>query len=120
VKQIFVYGTLLRGERNHHLIGTSRFAGEARTASGFELRDFGEFPAMVRGGTGYVVGEVYVVGPEALSELDRLEDHPGFFARTRIFLASGEEADAYLLPAQNAGGKPRIRGGDWRRRATGG
>jgi gamma-glutamylaminecyclotransferase len=116
VKRIFVYGTLLRGERSHHLLSTSALLGEARTAPGFELCDLGEFPGMVRGGSGSVVGELYLVGPDALPALDRLEGHPEVFFRTAVLLASGEEVEAYLFPADKAEGTPRIAEGDWRRR----
>ena len=91
----------------------------------------GEFPAMVRAtkepdetesppaesaGAGSVVGELYSVEAEVLPALDGLEEHPGFFIRTPVTLASGEEAEAYLLPVEKAAGKPRIAEGDWRGR----
>jgi gamma-glutamylaminecyclotransferase len=114
VKPVFVYGTLLAGERNHHRLSTSPLLGEARTGPGFELRNLGDFPGMVRG-TGSVVGELYSVSPELLSDLDRFEGSASF-VRMRVPLVSGEEVEAYVLPAEKARGKPRIAGGDWRRR----
>ena len=62
------------------------------------------------------MGELYLVGPEALSALDRLEEHPDVFFRTGVPLDSREEAEAYLFPAEKAEGMPRIAEGDWRRR----
>ena len=36
---VFVYGTLLRGERNHSLLFGSRFIGDGYTTRDFELVD---------------------------------------------------------------------------------
>jgi len=58
---VFVYGTLLRGECNHHLLSEGRFIGESRTMPCFSLHDMGAFPGMVRGGEHAVEGEVYEV-----------------------------------------------------------
>jgi gamma-glutamylcyclotransferase (GGCT)/AIG2-like uncharacterized protein YtfP len=65
---------------------------------------------------GSVAGEIYLVAPDVLRALDRLEEHPDVFVRTAITLASGEGAEAYLLPVEKTAGTPRIVGGDWRGR----
>ena len=114
---MFVYGTLLRGERNHRLLDGARFMGEVSTEPGFELADLGAFPAMLPGsGAGGVAGELYGVDTQTLAALDRLERHPHFYRRTPIALANGACADAYLLDPALAQGRPRIASGDWRRR----
>ena len=115
---VFVYGTLLRGERNHQLLAEARFVCEAVTGPGFELADLGTFPAMLRGRSGGVSGEVYAVDSQTLAALDRLERHPHFYRRTRVTLTNGPCAEAYLLEAEHARGRPRIASGDWRRRRT--
>ncbi len=43
---VFVYGSLKRGQRNHHLIATARFEGEAQ-APGLVLHDLGPFPMAI-------------------------------------------------------------------------
>ena len=57
--RVFVYGTLLAGEPNHHvLVGEpnhhvlvgARFVAQARTEAAFELRDLGPFTGLVRDG----------------------------------------------------------------------
>jgi gamma-glutamylcyclotransferase (GGCT)/AIG2-like uncharacterized protein YtfP len=113
---VFVYGTLLAGEPNHRLLGYARFVGEARTEPGFELRDFGAFPAIVRGGDGSVVGEVYEVDGTTLASLDRLEGHPRFYRRTGIVLEDGALVEAYLLAPEQVAGRPVITSGNWRLR----
>lgn len=113
---IFVYGTLLRGEPGHHLLARARFVGEAVTEPGFELVDLGPYPAMVTGGTGVVTGEVYEVDAATLAGVDEFEEHPQVYRRTRIALATGGEAEAYLIERDRVADRPRIASGDWRRR----
>jgi len=113
---IFVYGTLLRGERNHSKLGGAHFLGEVATSSGLELRDLLKFPGMVKGGSGCVQGELYVVDGETLSVLDELEGHPDRFWRTTIRLVDGRAVQAYLLREERAHGQPLIASGEWRLR----
>lgn len=117
--RIFVYGTLLRGERYHDVLGGAPLVSEGRTAPGFRLVDLGEYPALVRGGEGAVVGEVYDVDDATLAALDQLEDHPRLYQRTPIVLAGdGAAVEAYLLGAERAAGLPVIASGSWRARAA--
>jgi gamma-glutamylaminecyclotransferase len=115
--RIFVYGTLMRGEVNHHLLDRARFLEDARTRESFELHDFGAFPVLVRGGTRKVSGELYAVDDGTLSELDRLEGHPHFYRRSEIELEQGLAAEAYLLDQARALAAPPIESGSWRAHA---
>jgi len=111
--RVFVYGTLRRGEANHHLLETRDFVGMAQSEACFTLVDLGAFPAMVPGGGTAVVGEVYEVGPVTLAALDRLEGHPRFYQRHTIQLADGSTALAYLLSPEQSIGKASLSSGDW-------
>jgi gamma-glutamylaminecyclotransferase len=113
--RIFVYGTLLRGERNHPLLAQARFLGEAITQPSFELANLGRYPAMVPGGDAAIAGEVYEVDAVTLAALDALEEHPDYYRRTKVALADGELVEAYLLDGELVRGRPRIPAGDWRR-----
>jgi len=110
----FVYGTLLRDEGNHRFLADARFVGPARTLPCFRLVDLGAYPAMREGGSAVVVGELYGLDDEQLARVDRLEGHPRYYSRTRIRLASGTYANAYLLPPHVAPDAPEIESGDWR------
>jgi gamma-glutamylaminecyclotransferase len=110
--QIFVYGTLLRGEINHHLLADAEYLGPHRTAPCFALYLLGAYPGAVRGGMTAIVGEVYAVDRAGLQRLDRLEDYPQLYdrkllpspyGRTWIYLYRGTLRDRPLIP-----------GGDWR------
>ncbi len=119
---VFVYGTLLRGERHHAKLVGARFLGPARTVAAFTLVSLGRFPGLVRGGQVSVQGEVYAVDPDTLAALDLLEGHPHFYRREPIALAPGAppglapegEVLAYILSRDAAEGAPRIDTGSWR------
>jgi gamma-glutamylaminecyclotransferase len=114
---VFTYGPLLSGERNHRLLRTARLVGAASTLPKYELRDLGAFPALVRGGTRAIAGELYEIDAPTLFALDQLEGHPDFYRRARIRLASGTTADAYLLRRDQVQGRPIIESNNWRTRA---
>jgi gamma-glutamylaminecyclotransferase len=111
---VLVYGTLLQGEVNHHLLATARFVAEARTEPCFELFDLGPFPAMSANGQTAVLGELYAVDDQTLVRLDRLEGHPEFYQRTPIRLADGQEVQTYLMGDARMRRRPAIASGDWR------
>jgi gamma-glutamylaminecyclotransferase len=113
---LFVYGTLMRGERAHELLGRARCLGLARTAPLFELADLGAYPALVRGGSTAVVGELYEPDWETLASLDIYEGCPDLFRRESIELDGGGRCEAYLMPPGQAMRLPRIASGDWRSR----
>lgn len=118
---VFVYGTLMRGQRNHSLLFGSRYVCEGLTGPGFELVDLGDFPALIPAPEGEqtsaIAGEVYAVDHSILEILDEIEDHPRFYRRTPIELEDGSLCDAYLLTAHQAAFYPRIATGDWRTKA---
>jgi gamma-glutamylaminecyclotransferase len=113
---LFVYGTLMRGEGAHALLGPSaRFIAEAHTEPCFTLVDMGEYPALVEGGTTAVCGELYEIDAALLPALDRYEDAPEMYER-RFLDVGGGTAIAYLLRSELAVGVGSIASGDWRRR----
>lgn len=94
---VFVYGTLMQGERHHGLLAATPKLASARTEASFQLYDLGPYPAMVRG------------------TAHELEDHPTLYRREPIMLDDGRDARAYLyLGALDRA--PAIASGDWRRR----
>ena len=77
---LFVYGTLMRGGRNHHALIGQRFLGLARTRPLYALFDLGPYPGLVRDSTGRAVdGELYEVEVRLLSVLDAIEESPSLF-----------------------------------------
>ena len=112
--RVFVYGTLLSGEPNSHLLERGDLVSEATTEPSFELVSLGAFPAMVAGGETAVRGEVYAVDRWTITAMDHLEGHPRFYRREPIRMDDGTEALAYLLSGEQAAGRTKIASGDWR------
>ena len=110
--QVFVYGTLLRGEVNHHLLSGARLLGPHRTAPCFTLFILGAYPGAVRTGTAALVGEVFRLDTAGLQRLDRLEEYPRLYARRPLPSPYGR-AWIYLYRGCLRD-RPVLPGGDWR------
>jgi len=109
---VFVYGTLLAGEVNHHLLDGAELLGPHRTAPCYSMFSLGAYPGVARGGSTAIAGEVYRVGNKGLDCLDRLEDYPRLYDRTLIPCPYGR-AWIYLFRGR-VNGRRRIQSGDWR------
>ena len=121
---LFVYGTLMRGERSAHLLGDARLVRRTRTAARYwlaligadsEARLEGTYPALVEQGRDAVAGELYEVDVAIFPVLDAFEDVPRLYQRVRIDL-DAHRPWVYLMRARDATGQPRIVSGDWRKR----
>ena len=110
--QVFVYGTLLTGEVNHHLLAGTELRGTHRTEPCFTMFALGAYPGVARGGCAAVCGEIYRIGTKALERLDRLEDYPRLYDRALIPSRFGR-AWIYLYRGR-INGQRVIRSGDWR------
>lgn len=79
--KLFVYGTLMKGESNHHFIENSCVVGDA-VASGYTLYDTGYgYPAVKHNLDGDVSGELYLISKKYLKDIDRLEDNGDLYTR---------------------------------------
>ena len=114
---LFVYGSLLPGERHQGQLAGARALGEARTEPIYALVDLGDYPGLLEGGSTAVAGALYEIDEEALPRLDAFEGHPDEYRRGPVRLAGGARAEAYFFPRSQALGRPLVAGGDWRRRA---
>jgi gamma-glutamylaminecyclotransferase len=116
VSELFVYGTLMRGEHHHDALAGAEFLGEAETLPVYELVLVDYFPALLTGGATAVRGELYRVDAELLARLDELEEVPHYYVREEIALSGGARAETYLMPRERVPGAPRIESGSFRRR----
>jgi gamma-glutamylcyclotransferase (GGCT)/AIG2-like uncharacterized protein YtfP len=112
--RIFVYGTLMQGGHHHDTMQGAHFMGTARTLPEFELLCVDYYPALLRGGTTSVLGELYEVDARTLERLDELEEVPAYYLRQRIWLCDGSEADTYVMPRERVPAGTPIASGDFR------
>ncbi|MCB9751483.1 MAG: gamma-glutamylcyclotransferase [Myxococcales bacterium] len=114
---LFVYGTLLRGEANHHQLGAAELLGPARTEPAYTLLDLGDYPGLRAGGRASVCGELYAVDARQLPALDEFEGLDEY-AREPVALVGGGRALAYVLRPELSleTAALEIPSGDWRRR----
>lgn len=115
--KVFVYGTLMRGQRNHDFIEDSEFLYEKKTKPLYSLYSLGAYPAMAGGGEISVSGEVFLLTKKDLKRIDCLEGHPKYYERKQIELEDGEIVDTYLMPEKKIHQHDGIliRPGNWKK-----
>ncbi|EDW92630.2 putative gamma-glutamylcyclotransferase CG2811 [Drosophila yakuba] len=110
--RVFVYGTLKRGEPNHHWLtkkenGQARFLGRGKTETKFPLVVGTRYNIpflLARPGEGnHIEGEVYEVDQTMLSKLDILEDYPDYYDREQqaILMEQNESIQCWLYLIRN-------------------
>lgn len=107
---VFVYGTLRKGECNHHFLENSQFLGGCQSAQDYRLYDLGAYPA-VSAGNQAINGEVYLIDEVTLQALDKLEDVPVEYRRETIETPFGQ---AWIYLYQDSSKLVQeIESGDW-------
>lgn len=119
---LFTYGTLMRGERNEHLLTRARFICSAKTKPIYDLYRINgnfAFPAMTSGFRKNIAvcGEVYEVPISVLPDMDRMEGHPDFYCRRPVELEGNIQcAVAYFFVDEQSlrnNNYPEIESGNW-------
>src|SRR5690606_2960739 len=106
--RVFVYGTLMRGLRNHGKMACAKFSGTAKTMlpsytlvqSPSQSTPGNITPGLKKRGNDCIRGELFVMDDECLSVLDQFEDVGGEYERSRVMLDDGSYAWAYFLLAE--------------------
>jgi gamma-glutamylcyclotransferase (GGCT)/AIG2-like uncharacterized protein YtfP len=114
--RLFVYGTLLSGERDHSLLNGSWRLDVVSTEPVFELHDIGAYAAMVPGGRTAILGELYALDLQTLADIDVRRQVPILFQRVQIRLADGSQVGSYVMDPEQVRGRRRLGHGDWRKR----
>lgn len=113
-KFVFVYGTLKRGERNHHRMAGARLVGTAVTRdAAFTLTEQASVstpgrttPSVSPGGAHRIAGEIYEVDDTVLAALDSFERVGLDYERRTVALADGHSASIYLRLASRPEPRP--------------
>jgi gamma-glutamylcyclotransferase (GGCT)/AIG2-like uncharacterized protein YtfP len=114
--RLFIYGTLLRGERDHALLAGADLLGPAVTEARFQLVDLGVYAALIPDGSVAIHGELYAASLQTRRAIDIARQVPILFQRSALRLADGTEAEAYVMAPDPVRGKRRLAHGDWRKR----
>ena len=110
--EIFVYGSLRKGQSAEHLLESSEFVKTTTTAAQYALYIFETYPALVPGQQP-VHGEVYRVDKSVLTTLDEYEDAPKTYVRTKIELFDGSSILAYCLHPDHVANATKTEFTDW-------
>ncbi|WP_284641585.1 gamma-glutamylcyclotransferase family protein [Paenibacillus silviterrae] len=119
--RVFVYGTLLTGETNHHVVSPYLLSVRPGAVRG-KLYDAGEYPALVLSGPEIretVLGEWLVVTEEGLAAMDQLEEYYGAgcsndYERVWIRDNREEELEGWVYVWMDSRGCSCIPSGSWR------
>ena len=85
--RVFVYGTLMRGQRAHHYIEDAVYVGEG-TLYDYGLYDLGSFPGIKGCSKQQVIGEVYEVSPDMLASMDIYEGEGSLYSRETVCIST--------------------------------
>lgn len=115
---VFVYGTLLTGEVNHHIAAPYLRHVEPGAVCG-RLYDFGPYPGLVLEGEERIEGEWFQLDDEALVHLDALEEYYGpgqsnDYERVWVRDALRPEREGWIYVWNDSRGCVPIREGSWR------
>ena len=95
---VFVYGTLMQGQRAHHMLCGARYAGKCKLHA-HAMFHLGRYPGIVRMDGETVWGELYYVNQEMLRTMDEYEEEGSLYRRVAVRLR-GEKgaftAQAYI------------------------
>ena len=114
--RLFVYGSLMLGECDHHLLDGAERLGNVCTVATYTLVDLGVRAALVAGGNTAVCGELYVVDLTVRTRLDVAREVPILYQRARVQLADLGEAEAYVMSTDQVRARRRLHHGDWHKR----
>ena len=86
--KVFVYGSLMYGLGNNHILNNSALLGDAATVrNDFDMISFGGFPGLLKCKKGlgnYIIGELYSVSLDVLERIDHLESNGSFYKRELV------------------------------------
>ena len=110
---VFVYGTLMRGERAHSFLEGAEFIGEF-VLEGYAVYDLGRYPGIRELPGCRTYGEVYGVSKDMLREMDLYEEEGSLYHRreTEVCGADGTLTAFVYVYAHDITGEP-IPGGRW-------
>jgi gamma-glutamylaminecyclotransferase len=111
--RLFVYGTMLTGQRDHATLQSAQLVGPAQTVPRYTLVDVGVYAALIPDGRSAVFGELYLIGLTELALVDRACQVPHLFQRLTVALSDGTSAETHTMMMEQVRGKRRLAHGNW-------
>ena len=87
---IFVYGTLMQGQRANYMLADGQFCGRFRLAD-YGLYNLGRYPGIRPLAGGSVLGEVYLISEDMLPAMDEYEEEGTLYHRRQVRVSNGQD-----------------------------
>mgnify|MGYP001158569483 CR=1 FL=1 len=112
---IFVYGSLRKGMGLNPVLTSSEYLGTVTTEPKYTMYDLGAFPCITEQGETSLVGDLYIVNSDVLSQLDVIESVPNLYDRKEISIQDYDNVQAYFWASNEVQmiDEYTIHGGDW-------
>jgi len=91
---IFVYGTLLKGQKRESVLANSKYIGPA-IMNQAEMFDLGAYPGITKG-NGIVIGELYDITEKTMQIIDRIEGYNENNLADSLFIRKEVEACKFI------------------------
>ena len=105
-RKVFVYGTLMNGESNHHFLESSTCLGKA-AIEGYDMYNVGGFYPAIIPGNARIIGELYEVHENDMTSIDMLEGEGSLYIR-KCEITTGNELAYIYEYAQDTEGLDKI------------
>ena len=104
---IFVYGTLMRGQRASHMLDEAVFCGQFILRN-HAMYNLGRYPGIRPFPGGQVMGEVYFISDHMLPQMDEYEEEGSLYHRKKVQVEQdGTALDAWAyIYAHEINGTP--------------
>ena len=93
-RKVFVYGTLMNGEDNHHFLENSTCLGKA-AIEGYDMYNVGGYYPAIIPGNSRIIGELYEVPENDMASIDMLEGEGSLYIRKCEITTGNEMAYIY-------------------------
>ena len=111
--RLFVYGTMMSGQREHSVVEAAELVGRVQTEPRYTLVDVDVYAALIADGRTSIHGELYLVDLMHLAFVDRARQVPHLFRRSAVTLSDGTLAESHFLSMEQVRGKRRLGHGNW-------
>ena len=105
---VFIYGSLKKGQSNHYVIKNKlKFICKIKSKEKYALIDLGEYPGLIKIPKYQIEGELYQISPDQIKMLDDFEREGELYERETILLSNNTSALTYFYKI-NLAANPQI------------